>query len=89
MTTFRAQRTDGQGWVEGNLYTPDKLLSGVWISPTCDYCDFYPGFEDGDNLEDFKDKGIVIGRFHQVDPSTLQIKTTKGEFKPINEVEIL
>jgi len=42
MTTFRAQRTDGQGWVEGNLYTPDKLLSGVWISPTCDIVIFIP-----------------------------------------------
>jgi len=53
------------------------------------YCDFYPGFEDGDNLEDFKGNGIAIGSFHEVDYSTIQIKTTKGEFKPINEVEIV
>jgi len=63
MTTFRAQRTDGQGWIEG---------------------DFMRGTSNS-FITNFFDKNI----FHEIDPSTLQIKTTKGEFKPINEVEIL
>ena len=68
MTTFRAQRTDGQGWIEGYYYKLSTRDEGVIT---------YDSKESGDLEHEL------------VDPTTLQIKTTKGEFKPINEVEIL
>jgi len=70
MTTFRAQRTDGQGWVEGyfvNSFEGAHIIENEYFKPSNDE---HPTLID-------------------VDPATLQIKTTKVEFKPINEVEII
>jgi len=70
MTTFRAQRTDGQGWVEGDLihsFEATHIVESSYFKPSND------------------EHPTLI----EIDPSTLQIKTTRGEWKPINEVEIL
>ena len=77
MTTFRAQRTDGHGWVEGLLFFSHGL--GTYkITHSDGWVPTYSNPDEGESTI-----------YTDVIASTIQIKTTKGEFKPINEVEIL
>lgn len=82
---FRGKRTDNGEWVYGNLFLPNKLLKGIFICPDTTYFDILPGFENGDNIDDYRNNGISIGHFHEVIPATV------GQFiglKDKNGVEI-
>lgn len=70
---FRGKRADNCEWIEGSLVTPNRLISGVYILQDCTYGDLYPGYEDVDdiNINDYKNDGIALGRFREVDPSTV------------------
>lgn len=70
---FCGKRIDNGEWITGNLFTPNKLVRGIYICPDTTYADFYPEFEDGDNLDDVKAKmsGITLGHFHEVHPDSV------------------
>lgn len=63
---FRGKRIDNGEWITGNLFMPNKFIRGIYICPETTYGDFMPGFEDGDNVEDYKNKGVALGHFFEV-----------------------
>lgn len=68
---FRGKRVDNGVWVVGNLYLPNKLVSGVYICSDCTHVNFYPDLEDGDNINNYINTGIMLGGFFEVIPETV------------------
>lgn len=68
---FRGKRIDTDEWIIGNLFIPEKLVRGMLICSETTYGDFMPGFEDGDNPDEFLHKGIALGNFHEVIPDSV------------------
>lgn len=68
---FRGQKVSNNEFIIGNLVVPDKLLSGVYIAPEITYADLYPGFEQGEDLNEYKKWGCAIGHFYEVKPETI------------------
>lgn len=68
---FRGKRIDNGEWITGNLFMPNKFIRGIYICPETTYGDFMPGFEDGDKVEDYENKGVALGHFFEVVPESV------------------
>ena len=70
---FRGFRKDGKGWVEGNLFVPNKLVRGVYICPDTTMADFFPDIDKEDEpiKELPKSDGIALGHFYEVEPNSV------------------
>lgn len=82
---FRGKRVDNGEWIIGNIFIPDVLVKGIYICPRSSYANFYPDFEDGDDINDHKSSGCSLGHFHEVIPETV------GQFTGLldkNNIEI-
>jgi len=74
---FRGLRTDGKGWVEGNLFVPNKLVRGVYICQDTTMADFFPNIDKEDEpiKELPKSDGIALGHFYEVEPNSVGMST--------------
>lgn len=70
---YRGQRIDNKEWIQGNLFVPEKLVKGCFVCPETNYADFLSFYENGDDLENFRNAGSALGRFIPVDPKTVGI----------------
>ena len=71
---FRGIRKDTGVWIFGNLLIPNMVLRGEYICDSIGYIDFYPSFEEGDDIKKWDGTGIAVGQFHEILPET------KGQF---------
>ena len=71
---FRGIRKDTGVWIFGNLLIPNMVLRGEYICDSIGYIDFYPSFEEGDDIKKWDGIGIAVGQFHEILPET------KGQF---------
>lgn len=72
---FRGKRVDGMGWITWQLFIPDKLLRNAYICPETNYANFAPTLQDGGNFEYEMTKGMSIGLFFEVEPSSIGMFT--------------
>jgi len=71
---FKGQRMDGKGWVVGNLYVPNQLLRGVYISLDTTCVNMIPDLDDEETITKEQidsHEGIMIGKFIEFNPETL------------------
>lgn len=68
---FRGKRKDNGEWMYGNLFVPNKMVSGVYICPDTTYVNFAPGIEDVVPLIEAIKHGCTLGRFIEVNPETI------------------
>lgn len=74
---FRGIRKDNREWIEGSLFVPNMMVSGIWICPTTSYANLYPELDDLEDGEPVTQEmlesqsGISLGHFYEVIPKTV------------------
>lgn len=71
---FKAKRVDNGEWVFGNLYIPNQMLRGVYISLDTTCVNMIPDLDDEEEItkEQIEShEGIMIGKFIEVHPETV------------------
>lgn len=71
---FKAKRLDNGEWVEGNLYVPNQMLGGVFISLDTTFIDTICDLDEDEEITKEmieSHEGIAIGKFIGVNHETV------------------